>query len=104
MEDWRNFLKPIAEPNNTVMNYFRHSSETALYEMITSFGVVCNSHLRLNSRSFSRENKTQGGYPKMDYHPVQGGVEILLAASRYGSGSQWLSGSLQGFKRLLFFS
>ena len=73
------------------------------YEMITSFGVVCNSHLSLNSRSFSRENKTHWGYPKMDYHPVQGGVEILLAASRYGSGSQWLSGSLQGFKRLLFF-
>ena len=28
---------------------------------------------------------TAGGNPSMDYHPIQGGVEILLAASCYGN-------------------
>ena len=26
-----------------------------------------------------------GGYPAMDQHPIQGGVEILLVASCYGN-------------------
>ena len=26
-----------------------------------------------------------GGNPAMDYHPIQGGVEILLVASCYGN-------------------
>ena len=28
---------------------------------------------------------TAGGNPAMDYHPIQGGVEILLVASCYGN-------------------
>ena len=41
-------------------------------------------------------NLMLGGNPAMDYHPIQGGVEILLVASCYGDrnklrpgGSHW---------------
>ena len=29
--------------------------------------------------------RNAGGNPSMDYHPIQGGVEILLVASCYGN-------------------
>ena len=40
---------------------------------------------------------TAGGIPAMDYHPIQGGVEILLVASRYGSREKLWPDDLLGW-------
>ena len=35
-----------------------------------------------------------GGNPVMDWHPIQGGVEVLLVASRYGNQDKFRRYSL----------
>ena len=47
---------------------------------------------------------TAGGNSVMDYHPIQGGVEILLVASCYGNWSKlWPDGPLGSYADLNFF-
>ena len=41
---------------------------------------------------------TAGGNPAMDYHPIQGGVEILLVTSCYGNRHKlWPDGPLGSY-------
>ena len=41
-----------------------------------------------------------GGNPAMDWHPIQGGVEILLVASCYGNRDKLLMGLLARMQTL----
>jgi len=45
-----------------------------------------------------------GGNPVMDWHPIQGGVEVLLVASRYGNQDKFRpDGPLGSYTDLTFF-
>ena len=44
---------------------------------------------------------TAGGNPVMDWHPIQGGVEILLVTSCYGNRDKlWPDGPLGSYADL----
>ena len=46
---------------------------------------------------------TAGGNPAMDWHPIQGGVAILLVASRYGNRNKlWPDGPLGSYTNFTF--
>ena len=45
-----------------------------------------------------------GGNPAMDWHPIQGGVEILLVAACYGNWDKlWPGGPLGSYADFTFF-
>ena len=45
---------------------------------------------------------TAGGNPVMDYHPIQGGVEILLVTSCYGNRDKLRPDGLLGSNARLY--
>ena len=50
---------------------------------VVFLGKILNSH----GASLHPANLMLGGNPAMDWHPIQGGVEILLVASCHGNRS-----------------